>query len=248
MAPKKRKAADHCIRLPPRELSALGDPAARPVAPALLPFNEGPWTQPRPAPEVPTPSQAIVSTGASSSSSSHVVAGRSDTPVMQPYTRGDRELLMRLAEDAATRAECADEMQGLAYTNKAAEGRESRLKMWDEVAARAQLDPAVFNVKLVFTVMGLLRRAGYRSASQYLHVAKQRAIEAGSPPSPRTALACARADRASRRGRGPNKQAQPLPLHRFGELPATDAPWFTGGFANPQRALVSGCWRLHREL
>ena len=111
MAPKKRQAADHCIRLPPRELSALGDPAARPVAPALLPFNEGPWTQPRPAPEVPTPSQAIVSTGASSSSSSHVVAGRSDTPVMQPYTRGDRELLMRLAEDAATRAECADEMQ-----------------------------------------------------------------------------------------------------------------------------------------
>jgi hypothetical protein len=102
--------------------------------------------------------------------------------------------------------------------------------------------------KLDYTVMGLLRRAGYRSAGQYLHVARQRHVERGGIISSSAALACERADRACRRGRGPAKQAQPLPVGRFKELPAGRAPWCAGGYIHPRRALTVGAWWLHREI
>ena len=90
---------------------------------------------------------------------------RGDTPVLQAYSRGDKKLLFSLASSASTRIECAAEMEKLAYTQKAAGTRESRLKLWDDVATRAQLDTAIFSVTLVYTMMGLFKKAGYRSAN-----------------------------------------------------------------------------------
>ena len=187
-----------------------------------------------------------------SSSSTSIVAAaptasRDDTPLVLPYSRGNKKLLMQMAQDPAIRQACANEIAELAYTSKARDMRESRLKLWDEVSARAQLDSAVFCVAQIYTVMGLLRRAGYRSASQYLHVAKQRHISNGGKISPRSSLACARCERAAKRGRGPSKQAQPLPLERFSELPGDNVPLVSGGFTNPRRAVVSASWRLLRE-
>ena len=267
---KRRKTSDVPLRLPGFTGSAVASSATAPPA-TVQPISEGAFTSAvqqthswqvveSAIPVTPASVQSREHLPLISASSSHdsrsciptravvpAVTSRADTPVVQAYTRGNKKLLFDLASNASARQRCASELEDLAYTSKAQETRESRLRLWDDLATRAQLETTQFNVTLVYTLMGLLKKAGYRSAAQYLHVARQRHVSDGGIVSPRTSMACARAERAARRGRGPGKQAQPLPLARFSELPAQSEELVPGGYTNPRRAMVSAAWRLLRE-
>ena len=67
----------------------------------------------------------------------------------------------------------------------------SRLKTWDQIAKDAGFqDPFSLTPNLVFTVVGVLKQAGYRSAANYLEAAKRVHIERGHAFSIQLKQAC----------------------------------------------------------
>ena len=54
--------------------------------------------------------------------------------------------------------------------------------------------------------------------------------------------------RALTRGLGPARQAQPIPLHLFAELPEVPGLPAAGTLLRPRGAVLVGCWWLLREI
>ena len=96
--------------------------------------------------------------------------------------------------------------------------------------------------------MGVLDRANYRSAELYLDAAKQTHIELGFTWSQQLALAARQARRACRRGRGPAKQAQPLPMTKLALLPHYEQPVSDDAPCFPVRSTLIASWWLLREI
>ena len=55
-------------------------------------------------------------------------------------------------------------------------------------------------------------------------------------------------DVSCRRGMGPSKSTQGLPLERLHQLPEGTLPWCEGGPIVPKHVLVIGTWFLLREI
>ena len=126
---------------------------------------------------------------------------------------------------------------------------ESRLKTWRTLAsARGEVVSNRLTPDLIFCVMGALDLAGYRSAELYLDTAKQEHVAEGHEWTAQLAQAAKRARRACQRGRGPAKQAQPLPLAEVANLPHVSTPLAQGGPAHPMRSVVLISWWLLREI
>ena len=96
--------------------------------------------------------------------------------------------------------------------------------------------------------MGALDRAGYRSAELYLDAAKQKHIETGKFWTLQLQQAARQARRACQRGRGPAKQAHPLPLKEVSKLPNTAEETACGGPSFPIRSTLLASWWLLREI
>ena len=188
------------------------------------------------------------SEAASSMDSAPPQGSRPDSQAIDVYARGSRATALALASDAIARQVCKEAIIGASYSTNAQETRTAKLSLWDDIVSRARLDVARFTPTLIFTVMGILKKAGYRSSEQYLSVARQRFIEEGGLVDQKLELACNRANRGAKRGRGPSKQAQPLPMERFSELPPGAAPYVAKGYCHPRRALTVGSWWLLREI
>ena len=95
--------------------------------------------------------------------------------------------------------------------------------------------------EMIFTVMGALDGADYRSAELYSDVARQRHITSGTQWTQQLAPA-KRATRACQRGRGPAKQAQPLPLANLHQVSQQLAPAHPQGPQFPARATLISSW------
>ena len=102
--------------------------------------------------------------------------------------------------------------------------------------------------KQVFTVMGALDRAEYRSAELYLWTAKSIHIERGHEWTAQLIQAARRAKAACKRGRGPAKQAQPLPLSDLHRISDQLSPFVKHGPCHPVRSTVLVSWWLLREI
>ena len=96
--------------------------------------------------------------------------------------------------------------------------------------------------------MGALDGAEYRSTELYLDVARQRHIASGEVWTQQLALAAKRATRACKRGRGPAKQAQPLPMANLPQVSQQMAPVHPQGPQFPARATLVTSWWLLREI
>lgn len=81
-----------------------------------------------------------------------------------------------------------------------------------------------------------------------MDTAKQVHIAAGRPWTQQLQQAANQAKRACQRGRGPAKQAQPLPLLELGKLEDTKESWAPEGPAFPVRSTIIISWWLLREI
>ena len=125
----------------------------------------------------------------------------------------------------------------------------SKLNTWDEIATRAGYsDPFEPTSDLIKDVMAVLNEAGYRPAETYLNAAKIEFASRNGIVCPSAQLAYRQAVRACKRGLGPAKHMEALPLPRLAELPDTQAPLVRGGPLWPRRFIVVTSWWLLREI
>ena len=169
--------------------------------------------------------------------------GRTDGEAL-PYRRGDARLAMAAAsEPASCRRVLAEGV--LAESTKGPVA--SRLKLWAALAKRSGYpDPFDLSPDSIFTVMGALKQAGYRSAQLYLEAAQAQHIASGLPWTAALQQARRAAIRSCGRFLGNPKQAGGLPLVRIPECTSV-APLVSGGPMWPARATLLASWWLLRE-
>ena len=200
----------------------------------LIPLREGPVLVTGPKTKALKP-QALETSGAPSH-------GR-----QRPYARGSLKAAMDLATSAPT--QCRDNLREKVRSDTAIRPQESREKTWHDLATAAGISqPFSLDANTIFTVMGILDQANYRSAELYLDAAKQRRIELGHGWSHQLAQASRQARRACRRGRQPAKQAQPLPFKKMAQLQDQLQPAVSHGPCNPIRSTLLASWWLLREI
>ncbi|CAE7389519.1 unnamed protein product [Symbiodinium natans] len=124
---------------------------------------------------------------------------------------------------------------------------ESRLKLWCDVSKRARLEPFRLTPDGIYSVMGAFKAAGYRSAMQYLDLAKQEHIHRGHAWSEQLALAYRVCSRSCKRALGPSKQASALPMDKVPTV-TRDEAMVTNGPRDPGTATIVASWWLLREI
>ena len=126
---------------------------------------------------------------------------------------------------------------------------QSRKQLWESLARKAGTqDPFCLTPNIIFTVMGALKTAGYRSAEQYLDVAKAIHVSLGHGWTEQLAQARRLAIRSARRGLGHPKQAGGLPLASLGNWANQQEPLAAEGPTWPARATLLASWWLLREI
>ena len=166
---------------------------------------------------------------------------------MKPYGRGSLTKAFSLVRDNPS--QCAERLISRARADMSGAPASSREKTWEELALAAGFaDPFKLTPDMVYTIMGALDGADYRSAELYLDVARQRHIASGEVWTQQLALAAKRATRACKRGRGPAKQAQPLPVANLPQVSQQMAPVHPQGPQFPARATLVTSWWLLREI
>ena len=206
----------------------------RPVSSGLQPLVEGPVLgQPKAAPQTPSGREAV---------QQPLAAAR-----VKPYTRGSLAKALGLVK--ADPNGCSERILSRARADNAEGPISSREKTWEEIALAAGFtEPFLVTPEMIFLVMGALDGAGYRSAELYLDAARQKHITSGYQWSQQLALATRKATRACKRGRGPAKQAQPLPLAKLPEASQQKAPAHPQGPQFPVRSTLVISWWLLREI
>ena len=225
-----------------------------------------PWTSTPPAVTKPPGGAAVAGRGlptahsssprddathhaSSSSSLAFLPVRRESVPHLERYTRGHRESAFAIARDPAQLQAAIDNLEALRYSASALAGRRSRQNLWDSIVQQAQLgDPAKPTAGMVFAVVAVLRRAGYRSASSVAEQAVFTARLHNQPVLASVAIALRDARRAATRGLGPPRQSAPLPVERFPTLLDHRAPHHPQGPLWPRAALVIGASWVTREV
>ena len=112
----------------------------------------------------------------SSSSLASLPVRREAAPPLERYTRGHRDTAFAIASDPAQLQAAIEDLEALRYSASALAGRRSRQNLWTSVVHQAHLgDPTKPTAGMVFAVVAVLRRAGYRSDSS---VAEQAVLTA----------------------------------------------------------------------
>ena len=194
----------------------------------------------RPLDEGPVVCHAPPSHGTTTQEESHCLEAK-------PYSRGSLKLAIH--EATLHPNECAEHIGKRAKAESSRLPIQSKEKTWAAIASAAGFStPFVLTPQLIFTVTGALDKAGYRSTEQYLETARQAHISAGHAWTQQLNLAAKQAKRACQRGRGPAKQAQPLPMKELAALQHTEPAVAPGGPAFPVRATLLASWWLLREI
>ena len=168
-------------------------------------------------------------------------------PGVKAYARGSLNDAIRHASTGPER--CAEHITKRAKADTSRGPYESRKSTWSALARAAGFsDPFRLSPDLINTVMGAMGMAGYRSAELYMDTAKQIHIERGLDWTAQLAQASRQARRACQRGRGPAKQAQPLPMIELAKLKVHKDPAAPGGPIFPMRSVMLASWWLLREI
>ncbi|CAL1165921.1 unnamed protein product, partial [Cladocopium goreaui] len=168
-------------------------------------------------------------------------------PGVKAYARGSLNDAIRHASTGPER--CAEHITKRAKADTSRGPYESRKSTWSALARAAGFsDPFRLSPDLINTVMGAMDMAGYRSAELYMDTAKQIHIERGLDWTAQLAQASGQARRACQRGRGPAKQAQPLPMIELAKLKVHKDPAAPGGPIFPMRSVMLASWWLLREI
>ena len=161
-----------------------------------------------------------------------------------PYCRGSSA---KLFEAASHPEQCKELLLADSRSVTSVGPVESRLKLWCDVSKRARLEPFRLTPDGIYSVMGAFKAAGYRSAMQYLDLAKQEHIHRGHAWSEQLALAYRVCSRSCKRALGPSKQASALPMDKVPTV-AWDEAMVTNGPRDPVTATIVASWWLLREI
>ena len=162
------------------------------------------------------------------------------------YSRGSMDKALRLAKHS--KEECVAALLAEVDAQSSRATLRSLQSTWERLAAQAGFsNSAELTPNLVFTVVGVLKAADYRSAANYLEAAKRRHIQAGFPMTDQLRQACKMAIRSSRRDLGPSKQAEPIKLAVMANFRVKEAADPEGPLA-PGRACLLASWWLLREI
>lgn len=124
------------------------------------------------------------------------------------YARGSMDKALRLASSAP--GECAEALLADVDAQSSRASMRSLQNTWARLASQAGYrNPFELTPDLIFTVMGVLKAAEYRSAANYLEAAKRRHVSSGHPLTDQLRQACRMAARSAKRDLGPPKQAEP---------------------------------------
>ena len=166
---------------------------------------------------------------------------------VKPYSRG--KLSAAVAAIRNGPESCAEALKSKVWSHNNDGPVSSREKTWAILAREAgYVEPFQVTSDMIFAVMGALDAGGYRSTELYLDTARQQHISRGYIWTQQLALTAKRATRACKRGRGPSKQAQPLPLARVPTVPQQPKAVQTQGPCHPARAILLVSWWLLREI
>lgn len=182
-----------------------------------------------------------------------MVATEPEKPEVRPgysgpkqYARGSLDKAMALARSSAEVCATNCWIEAAAPSSRAS--TKSLLGTWESVARRAGFtSPFQLTPNLVFTVVGVLKAADYRSAANYLEAAKSLHIELGNGFTPQLRQACKRATRSAKRDLGPSKQAEVMELKVLASFQFLEAV-AQGGPLAPGRACLLASWWLLREV
>ena len=116
-----------------------------------------------------------------------------------------------------------------------------------KISFTSMSNPFELTPNLVYTVVGVLKAADYRSAANYLEAAKRRHVQAGHPWTDQLRQACKMAIRSAKRDLGPSKQAEPIQLAVMASLRVREASDVEGPLA-PGRACLLASWWFLREI
>ena len=164
----------------------------------------------------------------------------------RPYSRGSLGQALALARSSA--AQCAEALVIDADAATARASIKSLQATWARIASQAGYsEPFILTPNLVFTVVGVLKAANYRSAANYLEAAKRKHIEGGHPWSDQLRQAARMAIRSAKRDIGPSKQAEPLELEALATYRVKAAHDPEGPLC-PGRACLLASWWLLREV
>ena len=140
---------------------------------------------------------------------------RPGTAVRLPYRRGSKRGLDNVKNDS----QAIERLNLAKFARSALASMRSRAKWWVEICRpRGWSTVPVTKEKLVLAG-ALLKEGGYRSACLYLASIKRGHVQAGYAWTEQLALEMSDVKRAVLRGRGPDRQADPLPLHSISKLP-----------------------------
>ena len=139
---------------------------------------------------------------------------RKGTAVRQPYRRGSKRGL----DDVANDAKVIKKLILAKFAAGSLSSMRSRVKWWAEICKPREWALVPITQKKLELAGALLREGGYRSACLYLAVMKRLHVQAGYQWTEQLALEMTDIKRAVRRGRGPDRQADPLSMEAIGEL------------------------------
>ena len=170
------------------------------------PLHEGPALRPgtEPGPR-PPPSDLVP-------------VGIPQTPqyAPRPYGRGNQWVALRAAVNPA---ECERFLLEGASAPNSRGPLEARKQLWRRLGLRAGFaDPFNLTPSIIYTIMGALKAADYRSAELYLDSARAEHISLGRPWTDQLTQARRAALRSCRRYLGSPKQARSLPLKLLGRF------------------------------
>eukprot|EP00435_Cladocopium_sp_Y103_P026420 s2504_g6.t1 len=162
------------------------------------------------------------------------------------YARGSLDRALKLAKRAGD--DCASALLAEADAQSSRASMRSLQTTWARLASQASFsNPFELNPRLIFTVMGVLKAANYRSAANYLEAAKRKHIQEGLPWTDQLRQASRMAIRSAKRDLGPSKQAEPLKLDVMAAIRVKEA-FDSKGPTAPGRACLVASWWLLREI
>ena len=220
--PSLRRGAQALPRLPPRvDVATPAPKAAAMTERTFVPVSEGSAgaaqlhvafgyrPSPREAtntpaaasgtqPARPEPTRQVSLVPAQAEARIQGPAPRKDHHSVQPYSRGSKSAALAIASDPTARERARSALAGQAYTAGSSSARAAKLATWAELAQAAGFeDPFHITENLVYTVVGCLKAAGYRSAESYMHLAKQHCVASGRSIADATMVACGCVARAA---------------------------------------------------
>ena len=137
---------------------------------------------------------------------------RDGPPVQQRREKGSRSDLMATASDPTQQDDAEERFQQLIYAPAAWASKQTRVRLWNEVARAMCIEPYPMTPLKVMKFSACLRDAGYRSGITYIHEAIQQHARLGHHVDESLRVAVADAKRGLQRGLGgPTRSAEIRP-------------------------------------